>query len=226
MSLKEKLARGELALMINPDHPSPSLAETIARLGFDAIFIDCELGMAGPERVQEMCMAARAAGVVPIVRPESNQDWLITRYLAAGAGGVMVPYIETAQDARDLVDVVRNARPADFESRIIIAILESGEALEQLPELLGVDGIDVFFVGPADLAKSMGMPGQKFHPDVQARVFDAARQIVAAGRCAGTLVSLDNAGQYASAGFRLLYEHANAFLALGAQRLKQSAARE
>ncbi len=222
MTLKQKLARGEIALMINPDHPSPSLAEFIAGLGFDAIFIDCEHGMAGPERVQEMCRAARVAGVVPIVRPESNHDWLITRYLAAGAGGVMVPHIDTAQAARQLVESVRYARHADFATKTIIAMIESKPAIENLAEILEVDGIDVFFVGPADLAKSIGLPGQRFHPDVQAQVFAAAARIVAAGRCAGTLVSRENAAQYAAAGFQLLYEHANAFLSFGAVEFKRA----
>lgn len=222
MTFKQKLARGELALMINPDHPSPSLAEFVARQGFDALFIDCELGMAGPERVQELCMAARAAGVEPIVRPEANQDWLLTRYLAAGAGGLMVPHIDNAQAASHLVEAVRHARPADFGAKTLIAMVESRQALENLPQLLAVDGIDAYFVGPADLAKSIGMPGQKFAPQVRALVFDAARQIVAAGRCAGTLVSLENAAEYADAGFRLLYEHANSFLCLGATQLRNS----
>lgn len=216
MTLKQKLARGEVALMINPDHTSPSLTEFIAGLGFDALFIDCEHGVAGPERVQEMCRAARAAGSTPIVRPEANQDWLITRYLSAGAAGLMVPHIDTAQAACKLVDAVRYARHADHASKTIIAMIESRTALENLPQILAVEGIDVFFVGPADLAKSLGMPGQKFHPQVRQQVFDAARQIRAAGRCAGTLVSRDNAADYVQAGFRLLYEHANEFLRLGA----------
>ena len=68
---KEKLRRDEIVVVVNPDHPSPSLTEYVAGLGFDGVFIDCEHGMATVERVQEMCRAARAAGVQSIVRPES-----------------------------------------------------------------------------------------------------------------------------------------------------------
>ncbi len=210
MLLKQKLARGEVVTMLNPDHPLPSLVEFIGGLGVDAVFIDCEHGMAGPERVQEMCRAARLAGVVSVVRPEAHQPWLVARYL--DAGGVMVPHIDTANDARQLVATVRNAR-SDAASVLSGVLLESTLALDNLPSILGVEGIDVFFVGPGDLSKSLGLPGQRFHPEVRSRVEAAGRTIVAAGKTAGTLVRADNACDYANAGFRFLYEHANALLA-------------
>lgn len=222
-ALKQQLARGEVAVMLNPDHTSPSLVEYLGGLGVcDAIFVDCEHGMAGPERVQEMCRAARAAGVVPIVRPEANQDWLITRYLDAGAGGVMVPHIHTAGDAKALVEAVRYAKPADHASRLIVAMAESTTALENLDAILAVPGIDVFFIGPGDLSNTLGMPGQRFHPKVKEMVQQAGRRVVAAGKVAGTLVKKENAREYVDAGFRFLYEHANTLLADGAARFKAS----
>ena len=220
MLLKEKLSRGEVVTMINPDHPSPSLVEFIGGLGFDAIFVDCEHGMAGPERVQEMCRAARLAGVVPVVRPEVNQPWLITRYLDAGAGGVMVPHIDTADAARELVEAVRNTRHTDHASTLVVAMVESKRALGNLAEILSVEGIDVFFVGPGDLSKTLGLHGQRFHPTVRGLVVEAGRTIVGQGKIAGTLVKRDNAVDYVDAGFRFLYEHANTLLADGAQRFK------
>lgn len=69
---KDKLKRGEVVVVVNPDHPSPSLTEFIGGLDFDGVFIDCEHGVASVERVQDMCRAARAAGVKSIVRPETN----------------------------------------------------------------------------------------------------------------------------------------------------------
>lgn len=222
MLIKEKLARGEVVTMINPDHPSPSLVEFIGGLGFDAVFIDCEHGMAGIERVQDMCRAARVAGAAPVVRPDANEAWLITRYLAAGAGGVMVPHIHTAEAARELVAAVRYARHSDHAEKLVIAMVESRLALENLPDILTVDGIDVFFVGPGDLSNTLGMPGQRFHPKVRELVVDAGKRIVAAGKVAGTLIKRDNAMDYVDAGFRFLYEHANAFLADGAERFRQA----
>lgn len=224
-AIKDKLGRGELVTMINPDHPSPSLVEYIAGLGFDAIFIDCEHGMAGIERVQEMCRAARVAGAAPIVRPDANQPWLITRYLDAGAAGVMVPHIDTPEAARELVATVRYARHSDRASKLVVALVESRDGLANLPQILAVEGIDVFFVGPGDLSNSLGMPGQRFHPTVRALVVEAGKKVVSSGKVAGTLVRHDNAADYAAAGFRFLYEHANAFLKEGAAQFQRNLTR-
>jgi 4-hydroxy-2-oxoheptanedioate aldolase len=214
---KEKLKRGEVVVVLNPDHPSASLTEFVAGLGFDGVFIDCEHGMASIERVQDMCRAARAAGVQSIVRPEADAPFLITRYLDAGAGGVMVPHIETAAAARLVVDTVRYARPKDHQDKVVIAMIESMNAIANLPELLSVEGIDVFFLGPNDLSHSMGYPAQMHHPEVKAMVKKASAQIRQAGKIPGTLVIGDTAAEFVTAGCRYLYEHANNFIVTGAK---------
>lgn len=147
-----------------------------------------------------------------------NRDWLITRYLDAGAGGVMVPHIETADDAQRLVSAVRYGAPQDHPSRLVIALVESPRALDNLEEIAAVDGIDALFVGSGDLANSLKLPGKRFHPEVVARVLDAGRRIVKSGKVAGTRVTTQNAPQFVDAGFRLFYENANAFLSSGASQ--------
>ncbi|MGO8799237.1 MAG: HpcH/HpaI aldolase family protein [Roseiarcus sp.] len=218
---KEKLRRDEVVVVLNPDHPSPSLTEFVATLGFDGVFIDCEHGMAGIERVQEMCRAARVVGVQSVVRPESDAPYLITRYLDAGAGGVMVPHIETPEAARSVVEAVRYARPKDYADKVIIAMLESVAAIDRLDDIVSVEGVDVFFIGPSDLSQSMKLAGQIHHPEVKATIKNAAARIRAAGRVPGTLVVRDNAAEYVAAGCRYLYEHANNFLATGARDFKE-----
>ena len=219
-TFKDKLRRDEVVTVVNPDHPSPSLAEFVAGLGFEGIFIDCEHGMATIERVQEMCRAARGVGVQSIVRPESDAGWLITRYLDAGAGGVMVPHIDTADAARRVVETVRYARYRDHKEKVVVVMVESTAALVNLPDMLQVAGVDVFFVGPGDLSQSIGMPGQMHHPDVQALVAQTIRRIRDAGRMAGTLVTRDTAADFVAAGARYLYEHANNLLMTGAEDFK------
>jgi 2-keto-3-deoxy-L-rhamnonate aldolase RhmA len=219
-TLKQKLRRDEIVVVVNPDHPSPSLTEFVAGLGFDGIFIDCEHGMATIERVQEMCRAARAAGVQAIVRPEHDAPHLLTRYLDAGADGLMVPHVETAAAARQIVDTVRYARPKDFDDKLIIAMVESVAAIDIIPDLLAVDGIDVYFFGPSDLSSSMGYPGQPHHPKVKAMVKRAIGAIRAGGRQAGTLVVTATAAEFAEAGARYLYEHANNFMTSGAREFR------
>jgi 2-keto-3-deoxy-L-rhamnonate aldolase RhmA len=214
---KEKLQRDEVVVVVNPDHPSASLTEFVAGLGFDGVFIDCEHGMASIESVQEMCRAARAAGVQSVVRPESDAQFLITRYLDAGAGGVMVPHVDTAATARHIVETVRYARPTDFEDKVVIAMIESLTAIKNLSEILAVDSIDVFFIGPNDLSHSMGYPGQMHHPEVKALVKEATARIRATGKIPGTLVINETAAEFVAAGCRYLYEHANNLLATGAR---------
>ncbi len=219
---KQKLQAGEVVTVINPDHPSPSLVEFVASLGIDAIFIDCEHGVATIERVQEMARACRAADVQSILRPDSGESWLMSRYLDAGAGGLMVPHVHTAEAARAIVHTVREARFRDHETKVIVAMIESVTALQNLDEILIVDGIDVFFVGPGDLAKSMGRPGDLHHPEIRRLVAETIRRIRAASRAPGTLVIKDTARDFVEAGCQFLYEHANAFLAAGARAYKAS----
>jgi len=218
---KEKLKRDEVVVVLNPDHPSAALTEFVAGLGFDGIFVDCEHGTASTESVQEMCRAARAAGVQSIVRPESDAPFLITRYLDAGAGGVMVPHVDTADAARRIVETVRYARPKDHTDKVVIAMVESVTAIANLPDLLAVEGIDVYFIGPSDLSHSMGLAGQLHHPDVKIEVKRAAAKIREAGKVPGTLVISTTAAEFVHAGCRYLYEHANNFLTAGARDFRR-----
>lgn len=225
-AFKDKLRRDEVVVILNPDHPSPSLTEFVASLGFDGVFIDCEHGVASVERVQEMCRAARAAGVQSIVRPESSAPFLITRYLDAGAGGIMVAHVESVAAAREIVETVRYARPKDHRDKVVVAMIESLTAVANLPELLKVEGIDVFFIGPNDLSHSMGYPAQMHHPEVKAMVKKASAAIRAAGKIPGTLVVGETAAEFVAAGCRFLYEHANSFIMTGAVDFKRRLAAE
>jgi len=220
-SFKDKMKRGEVVVVINPDHPSPSLTEFIGGLNFDGVFIDCEHGVASVERVQDMCRAARAARIQSIVRPETDAPHLIARYLDAGAGGVIVPHVETAAAAQRIVQTVRYTRPQDCEDQVVVIMIESLTAIENLPDMLKVEGVDVYFVGPNDLSHSMGHPAQPHRPEVKAAVKQAAAKIRAAGKIAGTLVVSDTAAEFLAAGCGFLYEHANNFLAAGAAEFRR-----
>jgi 2-keto-3-deoxy-L-rhamnonate aldolase RhmA len=177
--------------------------------------------MATIERVQDMCRAARAAGVQSIVRPESDAPFLITRYLDAGAGGVMVPHIDTAAAARQVVETVRYARPKDYQDTVVIVMIESLTAIDNLPQILSVDGVDVFFIGPNDLSHSMGYPAEIHHSEVKAMVKKVSKQIRQAGKIPGTLVIGETVEEFVAAGCRYLYEHANNFIVTGALEFKR-----
>jgi 2-keto-3-deoxy-L-rhamnonate aldolase RhmA len=204
-----------------PRPPEPSLTEFIGGLNFDGVFIDCEHGVASVERVQEMCRAARAARIQSIVRPETDAPHLIARYLDAGAGGVIVPHVETAAAAQRIVQTVRYTRPQDCEDKVVVIMIESLAAIENLPDMLKVEGVDVYFIGPNDLAHSMGFPAQPHRPEVKATVKQATAKIRAAGKIAGTLVVNDTATEFLAAGCGFLYEHANNFFAAGAAEFRR-----
>src|SRR5260370_16428828 len=155
-TLRQRLAAGDEVLMVNRNHVWSGLAARLPEVGADLIFIDCEHGTASFDEAREMARAARSGGGGAILRPDSHQRSLITRYLNAGVDGVMVPLVNTAQQARTIVGTVRYACPSDYEKKLVVAMVETVEAIGNLDEILAVEGIDVFFVGPGDLSPSMG----------------------------------------------------------------------
>ena len=153
----------------------------MVELGADAIFVDCEHGTWSFEDVRVTAQAIRGAGGAAIVRPHSHERPLLIRYLNAGADGLMVPMVDTADQARAIVDTVRYACPADHEKRLVIAMIETPKAIEDVDTLLAVEGIDVFFIGPGDFSQNMGYPpappfGQPRPQAVMERVAHAVKQ--------------------------------------------------
>ena len=224
--LKQRLASGASVLMVNPNHVSPTLCEKLVRSGADSVFIDCEHGLASFEDIHHMAKAARYAGGWGIVRPQNQERSIITRCLNAGADGVMVPLIHTADIARQVVHTFRYAVPDEHEQRLLIGMVESTEAVRNLDEILAVEGIDVFFVGPGDLSQSMGYSpavkaGERRAQDVLDVVDDTLRRIRAAGKTAGTLVVKQDVGHLVAQGAQLLYYHADPFVAEGVKQMRE-----
>jgi len=164
---KEKLQRGGTVLVFNPNFPSASLVEHAGGLGFDVAFIDCEHGSAGFERAEELARAARAAGMTSILRPWSREQGLITRFLDCGVGGIQFPGIDDAAAAREAVGMVRAARGDRFTDTLVTVMIESKTAMENLPGIVAVEGLDAVVVGLSDLAASLGHPGENRHPEVR-----------------------------------------------------------
>ena len=226
LAVKDKLARGETVSMVLVNWPSPALVEHLGACGFDIAFIDTEKGSASPERIEEMCRGARAAGIAAVVRPWSPDPGLLSRMLDLGADGLMVAAIDTPEAAREVVEAVRYARWKDHDDKLVIAMIESPEAIARLPELLEVDGIDVWFIGPNDLAHRMGLPGQAARPEVRQAVLSTLRTISDAGRTAGTLVGAIDARTLREAGARVLLTRASELVAQGARRFHEQVAGE
>ena len=222
--LRAKLARDEPLIVVNADHPSASFVEVLARQPIDVVFIDCEQGSPDVESVENMARAARLHSMASVVRVFSPADWVLERYLFRGVDGVVVPRVDRAADAKGVVDSVRYCFPRDPSGKFVSVQIETAAAVEELDGFLAVDGIDVFFIGPVDLAKSMGHEGDFRAPEVQRVMDQVIERTRAAGRHVGILVDDDNAADYAAKGVRFLYTHANDFVAAGAQAFSERTA--
>ena len=171
-----------------------------------------------------------------VVRVNLNLPGVIYRTLDLGAQAIVVPHVNTAEEARAVVEAAKfhplGARGSyssrqgigvpDYQTRandetMVIVLIEDIVAVENLSEILKVDDIDVFFVAPGDLAQSMGHLGDVAHPDVVAAVDRATDQIAAAGKVAGAMCWDANVEDRIARGARFLLNTWNPWLDAGAR---------
>ena len=190
----------------------PYLAEVSATAGFDWLLID---GEHAPNDLRSTLAALQAVAPYssqPVVRAVAGDVPLIKQLLDIGAQNLLVPMVDTAEQARALVSATRypplgirgvgsavgrasrwSAR-ADYLNKAddevcLLVQAETVTALNNLQAICAVDGVDGVFIGPADLAASMGHRGKPGHPEVQAAIEQAMKTIIASGKAAGTLTS-------------------------------------
>ena len=239
--MKDKIARGEPALGCSVMFPSPQVAEMLGYVGFDWVLIDCEHGSIGLGDVELMAMACDAVGITPIARPRSNSASDIQSVMDRGVMGVQVPHVNTAEDARRAVAAVKfgpgaarglaagtrpdswglGARMTDFAEQanqhsLVCVQIEHAEAVRNIDEILAVEGIDVFFIGPSDLSQSMGFPGNAKAPAVAAAIDTTLAKIVAAGHAPGMPATTDTVSEVIGKGCRYIYTHLPRLLGAGA----------
>lgn len=230
--MKEKLRAGEPVYGVSVMIPSPQIVEMVGAAGFDWVLLDCEHGTLTLESVELMAMAAEACGITAIARPVTRSAEHILQVLDRGVMGVQVPHVNTAEDARQVIAAVKyhplgqrglaaGTRAAVYDSHgtladhvkaaneaTLIAIqLEDEAAIRNIDELLKVDGIDVFFIGPSDLSQSMGHPGNPKAPVVAEAIDSSFRKMVAAGRTPGTPAVAENVRDVLDKGVRYIYTH-------------------
>jgi len=209
-TLKQRLYAGKAAFGVMCTFPSPPVVEMLGHLGFDWILLDNEHGSITVDTAEACIVAAELSGMAPIVRPVGNKAEIIAPFLDRGAWGVQVPHVNTADEARAAVDAVKygpeghrgifsGGRPAGYgfkgatadyareanRQTLVCLMLEEVTAIENLPELVTVPGVDVYFIGSGDLSQSMGLTGQQTHPDVQHVMESGVKTITGAGRIAG-----------------------------------------
>ena len=221
---------------VSVQFPSAEIVEMIGELGFDWVMLDAEHGSITPDNIGPLIMAAEIRGLTPIVRPETNDPAVINKYLDRGAMGVQVPHVNTADEARAVVQAclyhplgmrgLGGGRMADFgwgsptnkhvvdanREMLICIQIEDVAAVANLEEILAVPEIDVFFIGPTDLAQSMGLPGDNENPKVQKVVQRTFQRIHDAGHASGTPSAAVQALKNTEAGILYHYTHIPTFM--------------
>jgi 4-hydroxy-2-oxoheptanedioate aldolase len=196
--------------------PSSASAELIGSVGFDFVCIDLQHGVIDDEAVLPMMQAIAATGTPNLVRVQVNAPEPICRALDRGADGVIVPLVNSADEAAAAVTAchhpprgTRSYGPvrAPWHPRradpVCVVMVETPDAIAALPDILKIDGVDGVLIGPSDLALSSGMPVAAQHGDA---AYDAlVRSIVEPCRAADTPVGIFTASP----------DHAHRFRALG-----------
>lgn len=233
---KQKLREGKPTVIVSPGISS-DLIDLLGSMGFDGIWIDMEHGPVVWSELSDLSRACDLWGMSPIVRVPANDPSIIARTLARGITGIIVPQVNTKEEAARVVDAVKYGpighrgvasdrrgygvsgyiNKANDET-IVVVMVEDIAGIKQLPEMLTLDHIDAFYVSHGDLAQTMGLLGQPHHPEVTA-VFDKAiAQIVASGRIAGAMVNTADVEKYLEMGVRFLMVNWNTWVTAGSSQ--------
>lgn len=212
MSLRSRLQVGGSLFGVFSMFPEPALVEIAGLAGFDFAILDTEHGPAGHEALQHCLRAGDSVGIPCIVRVPQRSSGDAQRALDSGAAGIIAPHVRTADDARALVASCRyppfgergtasTARHGGYGLRapeqirgraddvLVIAQIEDADALDNVEAIAAVDGLDCLFVGPADLAVSLGLTGAAARDAVDDALYNiVAPATNAAGRLLGTFV--------------------------------------
>ncbi|MEO7664050.1 MAG: aldolase/citrate lyase family protein [Candidatus Limnocylindrales bacterium] len=232
-TIRRRILDGETLFGAWTDMASPLATEITGRAGYDWLLADLEHGAGTEAELLPVLLAAEASGAAAFVRPQSGERLRIGRALDMGAAGIMVPRLDTAAQAAEAVTFLRyppdgvrgvalrtrganlgtvgHADVGSLNARIVgIVQIESPGGLADADAIAAIDGVDVLFVGPADLSHSLGIPGQFSNP----MYTDALDAVVAAcrrhGKSPGILL-------YDSAAFGPHLERGFRFIGLGSE---------
>ena len=233
---KVKLAAGEIVTALaGADYPD--WIDFIGQTGIEAIWIEAEHGPVDFVHIGDLTRACDLWEMTSLVRVGRAEANVIYRTLDRGAQGIVVPHVDTPEQAKLVVDAAKFAPighrgvatnrqgfgVADYfekanDQTMIVVLIEDIQAVRNLDAILNVDHIDVFHVAPSDLAQSMGHPAQADHPAVLRTVDESIAKILAAGRTAGMSVTLDTVGTYIRAGVRFFYHSIEGWILGGASQ--------
>lgn len=213
-TFKSRLANGDSLIGCWLGLADSYAAEVMGKAGFDWLVIDGEHSPNDLRSIRDQLMALESSDSHAVVRVPIGETWMIKQILDAGAQTILVPMVDSADLARQMVractyppkgdrgvgyalarasgfgKVTDYGTTADDQVCLLVQV-ESLAGLDALDDILRVDGIDGVFIGPADLAADMGHMGNAMHPDVQAKIMEALSRIAASGKAAGILTTID-----------------------------------
>lgn len=226
---------------------SPALVELCGLAGFDFVFLDTEHGALLHPGYESLMRAADLHSLPTVVRVGRDQPLEIARALDAGAQGVHIPFVETAEQARASAAAarffpqgqrglgpVRAGRygieaTADYvkranEQTLVVVAIESPAAVANIASIAQVPGVDAIFIAPADLSAMLGYPGQFDHPEVRALLDRALDEAQATGKIVGSLaLSAEQAHQLTARGVQYVLMVLTSLLVRSAQSWLQAA---
>jgi 2-keto-3-deoxy-L-rhamnonate aldolase RhmA len=211
--VKEKLVKKQVSIGGWIEIGHPAVAEIMSQYGLDWLAIDNEHGIIDLETGMNIFNAMSGSNTVPMVRVQENNEIIIRRWCDAGAKGIIVPMVNTAEQAKQAVVSAKyppqgkrgygfcraNKYGANFDEyaksanddMLVIVQIEQLEAVNNIDAILNVDGVDGAFLGQYDLSGSMGLTGQVRHHDVLAAGDTVVRACQRHGKAAGIVVPMD-----------------------------------
>ena len=199
-NIKTRLAAGETVIGCFIRYDDPSFTEFVAMQGWDFVVFDGEHGTLEPRDIENLARAAELRGVTTIARVPTNQPHILLRFLDTGIQGVHVPWVNSVAEVEAAVRSVKygprgvrglaGTRASDWgmtepigayteranRETLVVIHVETAQAVEAANDYLGIEGVDVLFLGPTDLSHSLGVPGLIDHP----LVVTAMEQVAAA----------------------------------------------
>jgi 2-dehydro-3-deoxyglucarate aldolase len=211
--LRQQLKAGERLIGCWLSLGSPITTEVVGVAGFDWLLLDLEHAPNDVLSLIPQLMALKGSASAPVVRPPWNDTVLIKRLLDAGCNNFLIPFVETAEQARSAVAATRyppqGVRGVSVSQRgnrygsvpdylqqvneqiVVVVQIESRAGVAAAAEIAAVEGIDGLFIGPADLAAAYGHLGNSAHPDVQQAMVQVHKAARAAGKSTGILATVE-----------------------------------
>jgi 4-hydroxy-2-oxoheptanedioate aldolase len=220
--------KGDGAVGIFSKTSDPAFIEAMGYAGMDYVIIDLEHGPNSVQSVQNLIRGAQVAGLMPIVRVKESCASVMSEVLDIGAGGIQVPQITTKAEAEAVIKrtkfspmgergVCRFVRAAKYSAKdrfeyfkdaneaVTILQIEGQEGIDNIEEILSVEGIDVLFIGPYDLSQSLGVAGQIEHPLVEQKMLEIVKLCSEKGITVGTFVdTVENALKWKKLGVKYI----------------------